>query len=84
MHPDYLKKLAAWEDKNHADGVLRAQNVPVRWTVTGNGTADHTEVGVTLTWGDRSTTELVVGMIRDHQIFHIGTKGIGGKGIGGK
>ncbi|WP_327698440.1 hypothetical protein [Streptomyces sp. NBC_00459] len=82
IHPDYLKKLVAWEEKNHADGVLRAQNVPVRWTVTDNGTADHTEAGITLTWGSGSTahtTKLVVDMTRDHRIIHIGTKGIGGK-----
>ncbi len=84
VHPDYLKKLAAWEEKNHADGVLRAQNVPVRWAVTDNGSADHTEAGVTLTWGDRSTTELVVDMTRDHRIVRIGTKGVGGKGDGAK
>ncbi|MDX2543475.1 hypothetical protein ACOT81_45300 [Streptomyces sp. WI04-05B] len=81
IHPDYLKKLVAWEEKNHADGVLRAQNVPVRWTVTDNGTADHTEADITLTWGSgstASTTKLVVDMTRDHRIIHIGTKGIGG------
>ncbi|MGX5186851.1 hypothetical protein ACWKT5_29830 [Streptomyces avermitilis] len=75
----YLKELKAWEDKNHADGVLRAQNVPVRWKVTDNGTADYTEAVVTLTWGDKTTTKLIVDMTRSHKIFHIGTKGIGGK-----
>ncbi|WP_055530536.1 hypothetical protein [Streptomyces graminilatus] len=82
IHPDYLKKLVAWEEKNHADGVLRAQNVPLRWKVTDNGTADHTEAGITLTWGSgstTSTTKLVVDMTRDHRIINIGTKGIGGK-----
>ena len=79
IHPDYLKKLVAWEGKNHADGVLRAQNVPLRWTVTDNGTADHTEAGITLTWGSGTTTKLVVDMTRDHRIINIGTKGIGGK-----
>ncbi len=82
IHPDYLKKLVAWEETNHADGVLRAQNVPLRWTVTDNGTADYTEAGITLTWGSgstTSTTKLVVDMSRDHRIIHIGTKGIGGK-----
>ncbi|MGH1552356.1 hypothetical protein ACRAWF_10055 [Streptomyces sp. L7] len=28
LTPAYLKKLTAWEDKNHADGVLQAQNTP--------------------------------------------------------
>lgn len=79
IHPDYLKKLVAWEDKNHADGVLRAQNTPLSWKVTDNGTADHTEAGITLTWGSGATTKLVVDMTRDHRIMYIGTKGIGGK-----
>ncbi|WP_443073325.1 hypothetical protein [Streptomyces sp. NBC_01451] len=82
IHADCLKKLVAWEAKNHADGVLRAQDVPVRWTVTDNGTADHAEAGITLTWGSRSpgsTTGLVVDLTRDHRIIGIGTKGVGGK-----
>ncbi|MEU2062662.1 hypothetical protein [Streptomyces sp. NPDC013455] len=73
----YLKKLKAWEDSHHADGVLRAQNVPVAWRVTDNGTADYTEAGITLTWGDGKTTKLVVDMTRgSKKIFHIGTKGV--------
>ncbi|WP_037681814.1 hypothetical protein [Streptomyces griseus] len=76
IHPTTLKELAAWEAKNGADGVLRAQNVPVQWKVTDNGTADYTEVGITLTWGDGSTTKLVVDMSRSHRIIHIGTKGL--------
>ncbi|WP_328493152.1 hypothetical protein OHS59_10700 [Streptomyces sp. NBC_00414] len=79
VHADYLKELEAWEDENHADGVLRAQNVPAKWTVTDNGTADHTEAVVTLTWGDRTKTTIIVDMNRDHEIIHIGDKGIGGK-----
>ncbi|MFJ8938655.1 hypothetical protein ACIRL0_23515 [Streptomyces sp. NPDC102365] len=76
---DYLKEIEAWEDANHADGVLRAQNVPAKWTVTDNGKADHSEAVVTMTWGDRTTTKLVVDMNRDHEIIHIGDKGIGSK-----
>ncbi|MFJ2256978.1 hypothetical protein ACIOKD_01335 [Streptomyces sp. NPDC087844] len=79
VHADYRKELAAWEDKNHADGVLRAQNVPAKWTVTDNGKADHSEAVVTMTWGDRTTTELVVDMNRDHEIIHIGDRGSGAK-----
>ncbi|MFI5975314.1 hypothetical protein [Streptomyces sp. NPDC051452] len=76
----YLKELKAWEDHNHADGVLRAQNVPVAWAVTDNGTAEHTEARITLTWGGGKTTKLVVDMARgSHKIFHIGTKGVGVK-----
>ncbi|MEU8978190.1 hypothetical protein [Streptomyces sp. NPDC048309] len=75
----YLKKVEAWEAKNHADGILHAQNVPLKWKVTDNGTADHTEAGITLTWGGGTTTKLVVDMNRNHKIIHIGDKGIGGK-----
>lgn len=80
LTPAYLKQLTAWENKNHADGVLQAQNTPLRWKVTDNGTADHTEAVITLTWGGGDTTKLIVDMTRTtHKIFHIGTKGIGGK-----
>jgi hypothetical protein len=77
---DFQKELNAWEEKEHADGVLRAQNVPLAWKVTDNGTADHTEAVVTLTWSKSSSTKLVVDMTRDtHKIFHIGEKGVSGK-----
>ena len=76
----FQKELKAWEEKNHANGVLRAQNVPLKWKVTDNGTADHTEAVVTLTWGGGQTTRLIVDMTRRSQkIFHIGTKGVGAK-----
>ncbi|GGX96410.1 hypothetical protein [Streptomyces anandii] len=47
------KKVAAYEAKEHADGILFAQNVPVKWKVvyTGSG-AGHATSRVTLTWGD--------------------------------
>jgi len=77
---DFQKELNAWEEQEHADGVLRAQNVPLAWKVTDNGTAKYTEAVVTLTWSKNSTTKLVVDMTRDSgKIFHIGEKGIGGK-----
>ncbi|WP_105974833.1 hypothetical protein [Streptomyces geranii] len=55
---DFAKRLAAWEQKNGVDGVLRAQNVPVRWKVTDNGAVGmgH-EVVVTLTYGSGGTTQ---------------------------
>ncbi|MFJ8996050.1 hypothetical protein ACIRQH_37295 [Streptomyces sp. NPDC102279] len=72
----FQKELDAWEEKNHANGVLRAQNVPLAWKVTDNGTADYTEAVITLTWGGSTTTKLVVDMSRSsHKIFHIGEKG---------
>ncbi|MEV6838468.1 hypothetical protein AB0N17_28830 [Streptomyces sp. NPDC051133] len=45
------KKVAAFEKKEHADGILFAQNVPVKWSVayTGSG-AGHATSRVTLTW----------------------------------
>ncbi|MFJ9541010.1 hypothetical protein ACIRPX_27600 [Streptomyces sp. NPDC101225] len=77
----FQRKLAAWEDKEHADGVLRAQNVPLAWKVTAHGsTAHRTEAVVTLTWSRHSTSELVVDMARDsRKIVHIGEKGAGAR-----
>ncbi|MEU1460142.1 hypothetical protein ABZ467_05520 [Streptomyces sp. NPDC005727] len=77
LTPAFQRKLAAWEDREHADGVLRAQNVPLAWKVTDNGTTrNRTEAVVTLTWGSGTTTKLVVDMTRDsHRIFHISAKG---------
>jgi hypothetical protein len=47
------KKVAAYEAREHADGILFAQNVPVKWRVdyTGSG-AGHATSRVTLTWSD--------------------------------
>ncbi|MFF3417209.1 hypothetical protein ACFYW9_21275 [Streptomyces sp. NPDC002698] len=62
LTPAFAKKLEAWEKKNQADGLLRAQNVPVRWTVSEG--ANGLEVVVTLTFGGGEsptvTTDLVV------------------------
>ncbi|MDQ0958291.1 hypothetical protein QFZ66_002169 [Streptomyces sp. B4I13] len=78
LTPAFQKELRAWEEKNHANGVLQAQNVPLAWKVTDNGTANHTEAVVTLTWGGGDTTKLIVDMTRDsRKIFHIGTTGVG-------
>lgn len=53
--------LAGWEAANHADGVLRAQNTPLSWTVTSDGSgAGHTWAIVTLTWSAGHTTRLHV------------------------
>ncbi|MFF0000872.1 hypothetical protein [Streptomyces avermitilis] len=58
LTPDFAKRLAAWEEKNEADGVLRAQNVPAQWTATDNGTVGNGhEVIVTLTFGSGETTQ---------------------------
>ncbi|WP_406835539.1 hypothetical protein ACICHK_03020 [Streptomyces sp. AHU1] len=55
---DFAERLAAWEEQNGVDGILRAQNVPARWSVTDNGPVGmgH-EVVVTLTFGSGETTQ---------------------------
>ncbi|MEU9479821.1 hypothetical protein [Streptomyces sp. NPDC048191] len=53
------KKVAAFEKKEHADGILFAQNVPVKWKVTYTGSgAGHATSRVTLTWGDGPHAEV--------------------------
>ncbi|MFJ5999464.1 hypothetical protein [Streptomyces sp. NPDC092370] len=78
LTPDFAKRLAAWEEKNGADGVLRAQNVPTRWTVTDNDTLGHAhEVTVTLTFGSGKNTQetkLFVLVERYNHISDIATK----------
>ncbi|MFD3547953.1 hypothetical protein ACFWUW_20530 [Streptomyces sp. NPDC058655] len=77
LTPDFAGRLAAWEEENGVDGVLRAQNVPAQWTVTDNGTVGHgREVIVTLTYGSGETTQktkLFVLMERYNHISDIGT-----------
>ncbi|QNS08104.1 hypothetical protein [Streptomyces xanthii] len=53
------KKVAAYEAREHADGILFAQNVPVKWSVayTGSG-AGHATALVTLTWSDGGHPEI--------------------------
>ncbi|MFF3613566.1 hypothetical protein [Streptomyces sp. NPDC002580] len=62
LTPAFAKRLAAWEKANKADGVLRAQNVPVQWTVSEG--ADSREVVVTHDFGGGEaptvTTDLVM------------------------
>ncbi|MFI8263033.1 MULTISPECIES: hypothetical protein [unclassified Streptomyces] len=55
------RELAAWEEANHADGVLRAQNVPLEWKVAHvDGGMGKTRATVTLTWSGTDTTRLHV------------------------
>ncbi|MFJ6832496.1 hypothetical protein [Streptomyces sp. NPDC091209] len=62
LTPAFAKQLEAWEKKNKVDGVLRAQNVPVQWTVSEGG--NSREIVVTHTFGGGEsptvTTNLVV------------------------
>ncbi|MFF6781180.1 hypothetical protein [Streptomyces sp. NPDC012510] len=80
LTPDFAERLAAWEKKNGADGVLRAQNVPSQWTVTDNGSMGHShEVTVTLTFGSGNTaqkTKLFVLVERYNRIADIGTTSV--------
>ncbi|MCZ0207659.1 hypothetical protein OZK63_19795 [Streptomyces sp. UMAF16] len=53
------KAVAAYERREHADGILFAQNVPVKWKVTYTGSgAGHATNRVTLTWGDGPHAEV--------------------------
>ncbi|MGW0392643.1 hypothetical protein ACWDYJ_17435 [Streptomyces sp. NPDC003042] len=50
------RELKRWEETNHANGVLRAQNVPLQWKVTSTGSGTgKTNATVTLTWGSDTT-----------------------------
>ncbi|MFJ1671078.1 hypothetical protein ACIOK4_32775 [Streptomyces bottropensis] len=49
LTPTLAKKVTAWEKKHKMDGVLRARNVPVDWTVTGDG--ESREIAVTHSFG---------------------------------
>ncbi|OIK29625.1 hypothetical protein [Streptomyces malaysiense] len=59
LSPAARQKVAAYESEEHADGILFAQNAPVRWQVayTGSG-AGHATSRVTLTWSDGPHAEL--------------------------
>ncbi|MEU9210206.1 hypothetical protein AB0D27_20165 [Streptomyces sp. NPDC048415] len=52
LTPGLRSRLATWESREHADGVLRAQDVPRAWKVTpGDSGMGHTWSTVRLTWG---------------------------------
>ncbi|MEU3465400.1 hypothetical protein ABZ721_36360 [Streptomyces sp. NPDC006733] len=58
LTPAFAQQLTVWETNNGVDGILRAQNVPARWTVSDNGTVGNGhEVVVTLTFGSGGTTQ---------------------------
>ncbi|MGW7333529.1 hypothetical protein ACWGIU_34000 [Streptomyces sp. NPDC054840] len=64
--------LRKWEQDNHADGVLRAQNVPLRWKVTSTGSgAGRTDATVTLTWGGDTTKVFVQADLATRKIVSI-------------
>ncbi|GAA2634321.1 MULTISPECIES: hypothetical protein [Streptomyces] len=65
-------ELKKWEEANHADGVLRAQNVPLGWKVasTGSGTG-RTDATVTLTWASGTTKVYVQADLATRKIVSI-------------
>ncbi|MEV7547018.1 hypothetical protein [Streptomyces sp. NPDC089915] len=67
------RELRQWEDANHANGVLRAQNVPLKWKVTSvDSGMGKTNASVTLTWsGDTTTTVYVQADLRTKKITSI-------------
>ncbi|MER5876548.1 hypothetical protein ABT119_11560 [Streptomyces sp. NPDC001910] len=59
LSPAEQRTVAAFEAKEHADGILFAQNVPVKWSVTYTGSgAGHATSLVTLTWSDGQNPEV--------------------------
>ncbi|MZD04721.1 hypothetical protein GTW43_06425 [Streptomyces sp. SID5785] len=59
LSPAARKKVAAYEAREHADGILFAQNVPVKWDVTYTGSgAGHSTARVTLTWSEGEHPEV--------------------------
>lgn len=49
---DLRRRLAEWEGRHAADGVLRAQGVPTAWKVSyGDSAMGHTWTRVRLAWG---------------------------------
>ncbi|MFI9036150.1 hypothetical protein [Streptomyces sp. NPDC053726] len=53
LTPHLRTQLNTWEKRNHADGVLRAQNTPLAFRVTsGDSGAGHTWSKVRLTWSN--------------------------------
>ncbi|MFD7066941.1 hypothetical protein ACFV97_06840 [Streptomyces sp. NPDC059913] len=51
LTPRFRSQLDAWERRNHADGVFRAQNTPLDFRVTPeDSAAGHTWTTVRLTW----------------------------------
>ncbi|MEU9300970.1 hypothetical protein [Streptomyces sp. NPDC048269] len=65
-------ELRQWEETNHADGVLRAQNVPLKWKVTSTGSGTgRTDATVTLTWGGDSTKVYVQADLATRKIVSV-------------
>ncbi|WP_055715147.1 hypothetical protein [Streptomyces torulosus] len=66
LTPAFAKRLAAWEKKNNLDGVLRAQNVPVEWTVSEG--RKGLEVIVSLTYGGGESPTTTTRFVVKHEV----------------
>uniref|UniRef100_A0AAU2JIW0 Nuclear transport factor 2 family protein n=1 Tax=Streptomyces sp. NBC_00049 TaxID=2903617 RepID=A0AAU2JIW0_9ACTN len=65
-------ELKRWEETHHADGVLRAQNVPLGWKVTSTGNGmGKANATVTLTWGGETTRILVQADLATRKIVSV-------------
>ncbi|MCX5609752.1 MULTISPECIES: hypothetical protein [unclassified Streptomyces] len=65
-------ELRTWEETNHADGVLRAQNVPLKWKVTSTGNGmGKANATVTLTWGSDTTQVFVQADLATRKIVSV-------------
>ncbi|MFG2989565.1 hypothetical protein ACGFZK_09815 [Streptomyces sp. NPDC048257] len=65
-------ELREWEETHHANGVLRAQNVPLKWKVTSTGSGmGRTNATVTLTWGGDTTQVFVQADLATRKIVSI-------------
>ncbi|MFC9294265.1 hypothetical protein ACFTWH_05660 [Streptomyces sp. NPDC057011] len=72
LSPALRTELARWEEANHADGVLRAQNVPLGWKVTSTGSGTgRTSATVTLTWGSDTTRVFVQADLATRKIVSV-------------
>ncbi|MDX3520162.1 hypothetical protein [Streptomyces scabiei] len=74
LTPAFAKRLGAWEKKHAADGVLRAQNVPVKWTVSEGG--NGLEVVVTLTFGGGESPTVRTRLVVELEPVHGDVTGI--------
>ncbi|WP_257234391.1 hypothetical protein [Streptomyces sp. JV178] len=67
LAPAFAKRLAAWEKKNNVDGVLRAQNVPVEWTVSEG--RNGLDVIVSLTYGGGESPTTTTRFVVKHEVL---------------
>ncbi|MFF7843100.1 hypothetical protein ACFZC6_30545, partial [Streptomyces ossamyceticus] len=66
LAPAFAKRLAAWEKKNNLDGVLRAQSVPVEWTV--GESRNGLDVIVSLTYGGGESPTTTTRFVVKHEV----------------